>query len=201
MRSTSIAGNSQDFYGADNSIAHRLAEMLALPQLRAQPFLVPFAFAAMILAMPLSLLAYRRSPIPRPQCLRAIVVFLGFTGFLALYMLWELFFYNGRLPSGIRYDFPILLLPPSIALGFAAFVRYTLLPGGGWRWRCVQLAFLALTVPYLYRSNLTVFRARRGRRGGRTDHGIPPRLQCPADGRIGASGLAYRPGAEPAVGL
>jgi hypothetical protein len=46
-------------------------------------------------------------------------------------------------------------LPPSIALGFAAFVRYTLLPVGGRRWRGVQLAFLALTVPYLYRSNLT----------------------------------------------
>jgi hypothetical protein len=87
----SIAGNSQDFYGADNSITHRLAEMLALPQLRAQPFLVPFAFAAMVLAMPLSLLAYRRSPIPRPQRLRAIMVFLCFTSFLALYMLWNCF--------------------------------------------------------------------------------------------------------------
>jgi hypothetical protein len=69
----SIAGNSQDFYGVDNSITHRLAEMLALPQLTAQPFLVPFAIAASVLAVPLSLFAYRRSPLPRPQRFRAHV--------------------------------------------------------------------------------------------------------------------------------
>ena len=151
----SIAGNSQDFYGVDNSIPHRLAEMLAWAQLTAQPFLVPFAFVASVLAAPLALLAYRRSPLARPQRLRAIIAFLGLTGFLAVYVLWEMFFYNGRLPSSIRYDFPILLLPPAIALGFAGFVRYTLLSGEGLRWRLVQLAFLALTVPYLCRSSLT----------------------------------------------
>jgi len=145
-----VARNSQDFYGADNSITHRLTAMLALPQLVSQPFLVPFALAASGLAVPLAVLAYRRSPLPVPQRLRVIVVFLGFTGFLVLYELWELFFYNGRLPSGIRYDFPILLLPLSIALGFAAFTGHALLPGGGRRWRSVQLTFLALTILYLY---------------------------------------------------
>ena len=151
----SAARNSRDLYGVDNSIIHRLAELVALPQLLAQPFFVPFALAAAVLAVPLSLLAYRRSPLPRQQRNWAILVFLGFTGFLALYVLWELFFYNGRLPSDIRYDFPILLLPPSIALGFAAFIRYALLPGGGRRWHYVQLAFLALMVLYLPHFHLT----------------------------------------------
>jgi hypothetical protein len=145
-----VAGNSHDFYGVDNSVSHRMAAMLALPQLVAQPFLVPFALAAFGLAVPLAVLAQRRSPLPPPQRLRAIVVFLALTGFLALYELWELFFYNGRLPSGIRYDFPILLLPLAIALGFAAFTGYALLPGGGRRWRNVQLTFLALITLYLY---------------------------------------------------
>jgi Ca2+/Na+ antiporter len=145
-----LAGNSQDFYGADNSVTHRLTAMLALPRLAAQPFLVPFALAAFGLAVPLAVLAHCCSPLPLPQRQRAIVVFLGFTGFLALYELWELFFYNGRLPSGIRYDFPILLLPLAIALGFAAFTGYALPPGGGRRWRSVQFTFLALTTLYLY---------------------------------------------------
>jgi hypothetical protein len=151
----SAAGNSQDLYGVENSISHRLAELLALPLLRAQPFFVPFALAAVVISVPLSLFAYRRSLLSRPQLDRAILVFLGFTGFMALYVLWEVFFYNGRLPSGIRYDFPILLLPPSIALGFAAFIRYALLSNGGRRWRYVQLAFLALMALYLPRFHLT----------------------------------------------
>jgi hypothetical protein len=143
---TSYAGNTVDFYGADNSVAHRLAEMLNWREVLARPLFVPFMFAATLLAIPLAWLGYRRSSLPRPQRGRATLVFIGFIGLLAAYTLWELFFYNGRLPSGIRFDFPILLLPPSVALGFAAFIRYALLPGGGLRWRSVQVASMALAV-------------------------------------------------------
>ena len=139
----SDAGNTVDFYGADNSVAHRFAEMLG------RPLFVLFAFAAVLLAVPLAWLGYRRSSLPQPLRSRAVLVFIGFTVFLAAYILWELFFYNGRLPSGIRFDFPILLLPPSIALGFAAFIRYALLPGGGLRSYSIQVAFIALTAIYL----------------------------------------------------
>ena len=145
----SAAGNSQDYYGVDNSVAHRLAALLDLRQVLDRPFFVPFVLAALLLAAPLAWLVYRRSPLPQSQRRRATLVFIGFIGFLAAYTLWELFFYNGRLPSGIRYDFPILLFPPSIALGFAAFVRYTLLVSKGWEWRSVQVAFIALTAFYL----------------------------------------------------
>jgi len=151
----SAAGNGQDFYGVDNSITHRLVAFLAFRQLLAQPAFVPFALASIMLAGALSLLAHRRSPLPRPQRQRAIVVFLGFTGFLGLYVLWEMFFYNGRLPSGSRYDFPILLLPPSIMLGFLAFIRYAFLPGGGRRWRYAQFVFAALMALYLGRYHTT----------------------------------------------
>ena len=140
----SAAGSSQDFYGFDNSIIHRLTELLM------SSFFALFAFAAVVLAVPLSLLVHRRSSLTRPQRWRATIVFLGFTILLAVYILWEIFFYNGRLPSGIRYDFPILLLPLCIALGFAAYIRYTLIQGGGWRWRYFQLAFVLLAALYLY---------------------------------------------------
>jgi hypothetical protein len=145
----SAAGNSQDYYGVDNSVAHRLSPLLDLRQVLDRPFFVPFMLAAVLLAIPLAWLGYRRSLLPRPQRSRATLVFLGFIGFLAGYTLWELFFYNGRLPSGTRYDFPILLFPPSIILGFAAFARYTLLVSRGWGWRSVQFAFIALTAFYL----------------------------------------------------
>jgi hypothetical protein len=140
------AGNTVDFYGVDNSVAHRLAEMLNWHEMLGRPLFVPFALAATLLAVPLAWLGYRRSSLPRPQRGRATLVFTGFIGLLAAYMLWELFFYNGRLPSGIRFDFPILLLPASIVLGFAAFTRYVLVPAGGLRWRSVQVAFIALSV-------------------------------------------------------
>jgi hypothetical protein len=145
----SAAGNSQDYYGVDNSVAHRLAALLDLRQVLDRPLFVPFVLAAVLLAAPLAWLGYRRSPLPRPQRRRATLVFIGCIGFLAAYTLWELFFYNGRLPSGIRYDFPILLFPPCIALGFAGFTRYTLLASGGWGWRSVQVAFIVLTAFYL----------------------------------------------------
>ena len=143
------AGNSQDYYGVDNSVAHRLAALLDLRQVLDRPFFVPFVLAALLLAAPLAWLGYRRSPLPQPQRRRATLVFIGFISFLGAYTMWELFFYNGRLPSGIRYDFPILLFPPSIALGFVAFARYTLLVSRGWGWRSVQVAFIALTAIYL----------------------------------------------------
>jgi len=145
----SAAGNSQDFYGVDNSVAHRLATLLDLRQVLGRPFFVPFMLAAVLLAALLAWVGYRRSLLPRLQRRRATLVFMGFIGLLAVYTSWELFFYNGRLPSGTRYDFPILLFPPSIALGFAAFARYTSLVSTGWGWRSVQFAFLAMIAFYL----------------------------------------------------
>jgi hypothetical protein len=157
----SARGNTQDFYGVDNSVAHRFVALVDLRQVFSRPFLVPFVLAAVLLAVPLAGLGYRRSPLPRPQRRRATLVFLGFISFLAAYTLWEIFFYNGRLPSGIRYDFPILLLPPAIALGFAAFTRYTLLADSGWEWRSVQAAFIALSALYLvlFHANFSLPRA------------------------------------------
>jgi hypothetical protein len=157
----SAGGDTQDFYGVDNSVAHRLAPLLNLRLVFAWPFFVPFVVVAVLLAVPLAWLGYRRSPLPRPQRRRAAVVFIGFVGFLAGYTLWEIFFYNGRLPSGIRYDFPILLLPPAIVLGFAAFTRYTLLTDGRSEWRSVQAAFVAFTALYLvfFRANFSLPRA------------------------------------------
>ena len=157
----SAGGNRQDYYGVDNSVAHRLAPLLDLHQVFSRPFLIPFAIVAVLLAMPLAWLGYRRSPLPRPQRRRASLVFIGLIGFLAIYTLWEIFFYNGRLPSGIRYDFPILLLPPAIVLGFAAFARYTLLADSGSEWRSVQVAFIAFGALYLVvcRANFSLPRA------------------------------------------
>jgi len=157
----SAGGNTQDYYGVDNSVAHRLAPLLDLSQVFARPFFVPFVLAAVLLAVPLAWLGYRRSPLPRPQRRRATLVFIGLIGFLAAYTLWEIFFYNGRLPSGIRYDFPILLFPPAIVLGFAAFTRYTSLVDGGREWRLVQAAFIAFTALYLvfFRANFSLPRA------------------------------------------
>jgi len=145
----SAAGNAQDFYGVDNSVAHRLAPMFEPRQVLHRPFLVPLVLVAVLLAIPLARLGYRRSPLPRLQRRRAAIVFIGLIAFLAAYAFWEIFFYNGRLPFGTRYDFPILLLPPAIALGFAAFTRYTLLADGGSEWRSVQAAFIAVSALYL----------------------------------------------------
>lgn len=151
----SAGGNSQDFYGVDSSILHRLATFLTFRQLLAQPEFVPFALAAIMLAGGLSLLAHRRSLLPRLQRQRAILVFLGFIGLLGIYVLWEMFFYNGRVPSGGRYDFPFLLLPPAIMLGFSAFVRYAFLQDDGRRWRYVQFGFVVLAGLYLSHFHVT----------------------------------------------
>lgn len=108
-----------DFYGVDNSVAHRL---LALVQ---QPIFLIFALGAVGLAAWLCLYAERHSPLERKRLQREILMFFALTAFLAAYMIWEVFFYNGRLPSGIRYDFPIALLPLAIAVAFAGFIRST----------------------------------------------------------------------------
>ena len=145
----SAALKTRDFYGADNSIAHRLAETFGFHQMVARPLFVPFAIAAVLVAPAFVWMTYRRSLLPRPQLRRAIVVFLGQISILAFYIIWEIFFYDGRLPSRIRYDFPILLLPPSIALGFAAYLRYTSFVDKGWGWRSAQIAFMAFVGFYL----------------------------------------------------
>lgn len=113
--------NTRDLYGVDNSVAHRFAILLN------KPFYVLFAVGALALAIWLCSVARRHSTLSSEQLRRSTLLFLGLTGFLAAYILWEIFFYNGRLPSGIRYDFPFLLLPLAIVTGFAGFVRGALL--------------------------------------------------------------------------
>jgi len=145
----------QDFYGADNSIGHRLSQLLSLPQMATPPFLLPSALAGLVLAAIVAAIACKASPLPVQQRQRAILVLLGAVAVLAVYVMWEIFFYDGRLPSGIRYDFPSLLLPLAMILAIAGFSRYSIFPRGGWRWQIAKSALAVLAGLYLYQCGIT----------------------------------------------
>lgn len=114
----SASRNVQDFYGADNSVVHRLSVLLT------QPVLSGIAFGSLLFAVVIVIIAYRHAQKPRDAFNRGAAAFLAVVLFLALDILWEIFFYDGRVPSGIRYDFPIMLLPIAIGVSFAGFVRF-----------------------------------------------------------------------------
>lgn len=99
-------------------IGHRLSTLLA------QPFFPGFALGAVLLATATVLMAYRHSRLPPQILTRGAVAFLMIVSFLALDIFWETFFYEGQIPTGTRYDFPILLLPLILCVALAGFVRF-----------------------------------------------------------------------------
>ncbi len=146
----SASHNAKDFYGVDNSVAHRLAMLLQ------EPVFLLFAIGAVGFAGWLSLYAWRHSPLERQRLRRLILIFVGLISFLAAYILWEVFFYNGRLPSGTRYDFPVALLPLAIAIGCAGFVRAAALRCEGACQRVARGALIAFAAIYLLTFHLTL---------------------------------------------
>ena len=70
-------------------------------------------------------------------------VFVVSVTLLCGYLIWEIFFYNGRLPSGMRYDFPFRLLPTLIIGAFASFLVTVFPSKAGW-WRAASLLVLGL---------------------------------------------------------
>jgi hypothetical protein len=100
------AGRPTDFYGLDNSISHRLDVLLSSQQMLViAPTILIAALAGLW-----SLRPWRRNRVDAPK----ICVAAGLAFGAAVYLSWEIFFYNGRIPSGIRYDFPSELLYPLI---------------------------------------------------------------------------------------
>ncbi len=148
----SASRNAKDFYGVDNSVAHRLATLLSGTCL--------LAFRDWRCRLCRLALAFMRGAILRwsaQRLRRLILIFVGLTSFLAAYILWEVFFYNGRLPSGTRYDFPIALLPLAIAVGCAGFVRAAALRCEGACQRVARGALMAFAAIYLFTFHVTLW--------------------------------------------
>src|SRR5262249_55699531 len=108
-------GNPTDMYGFDNSISHRLLVLRTSP-------LIWTAMSSAIVGVAVAAGAiWKERSGARPEvrkfaCVGGMVLMSG------AYLAWEVFFYNGRLPTGgVRYDFPSQLIGPLLA-GAAFFL-------------------------------------------------------------------------------
>jgi hypothetical protein len=136
-------GKATDFYGADNSIGHRLGELRNSPLFNrvvgstvAGTLVAGFGWWSM---------ARREGGEPRSLVSAGIALLVS-----GLYLAWEIFVYNGRLPTGVRYDFPGLLIHPVIAatIFFLALqaARYFGLTAGVFKPPVIQAGFAAALV-------------------------------------------------------
>jgi hypothetical protein len=101
-------GRPTDVYGIDNSIAHRFAVLRSSPLIWiAMP---SAAVGALIAVWALwSNMSANSAELRKTACVGGLLLGAG------IYLAWEIFFYDGRLPSGMRYDFPSKLIGPVIA--------------------------------------------------------------------------------------
>ncbi len=120
-----------DFYLVDSSLSHRIAMLFAAPRF------VALAVASVIGAIILAFIASRNSTLDRRRLESVMQVFVVSVTLLCGYLIWEIFFYNGRLPSGMRYDFPFRLLPTLIIGAFASFLVTVFPSKAGW-WRAAS---------------------------------------------------------------
>jgi hypothetical protein len=134
-------GAQVDYYGVDSSLSHRIQVLFA-----ARGFLA-FAFVSEVGAIIVAFIALRNSKLERQRLAAATEVFLVCLTLLCAYLIWEMFFYNGRLPSGGRYDFPFRLLPMLIIGAFAAFLIVVFPSNVRW-WRLAAVLCLALTATW-----------------------------------------------------
>ena len=197
----SAAGNSQDYYGVDNSVAHRLAALLDLRQVLDRPFFVPFVLAALLLAVTTCLA--RLSPIPAATttaspsdpCIHRLYQLPGRVYNVgAFFLQWTATIGDPiRLPNSAVSTFHC-----SRVRGF----RPIYLAGE-------QRMGMALRPGRIHRADrhlsclfsCSVLSTQRRQCSGCTNHGVPPRLQRHEDDNIDAFGLADRPGAELALGF
>lgn len=130
-------GAKDDVYGLDSSLSHRVQVLF-----EARRYLA-FVFASEVGAIIVVFIALRNSTLERQRLASATQVFLVCVTLLCGYLVWEIFVYNGRLPSGIRYDFPFRLLPMLIIGGFAAFLIVVFPSNVRW-WRLAAVLCLGL---------------------------------------------------------
>jgi hypothetical protein len=109
-------GAKIDQYGYDLSLSHLIQGLFAAPGF------LTFALASQVGAVIAAYIALRNSTLERQRLTSTVQAFLLCVTLLCAYLIWEMFFYNGRLPSGARYDFPFRLLPILIVGAFAAFL-------------------------------------------------------------------------------
>src|SRR5262249_26373866 len=108
---------SVDFYGVDNSIVHRLAGI-------GHAWIYAGIVAVSTLcALLLCWIAWHKAK-EDDRTHRSIAVALAVVVIANLYLLWEIFFYNGRLPALNRYDFPSMLLPLLTLGGITALLHH-----------------------------------------------------------------------------
>jgi hypothetical protein len=115
-----------DYYGDDSSLSHRIQGLFAAPGFLA------FALTSEVGAIIAAYIVLRNSTLERQRLTSAAQAFLLCVTLLCAYLIWEMFFYNGRLPSGARYDFPFRLLPMLIVGAFAAFLIVVFLSNVKW---------------------------------------------------------------------
>ena len=113
-----------DYYGLDNSILHRLA---AIVNARVYAGLVA---VSTLCALLLSWIAWHKAADDRTH--RSIFAALGMVVIANLYLLWEIFFYNDRLPAFNRYDFPSMQLPLLTLGGIVALLHHAAIGRGRW---------------------------------------------------------------------
>jgi hypothetical protein len=101
-------GRTIDMYGVDNGIGYRLRMIHHSPLFRN-------ALLAMGSGAAAAVWAWRRMRVQDDRDARAFLVLGAVLIFAGLYLIWEIFFYVGRLPAGQRYDFPALLINPILA--------------------------------------------------------------------------------------
>lgn len=118
-------GKAYDVYGYDNSVGHRLRAMAATG-------IVYAAIFGMFVAGPLGVWGLKLVRKHHPAAAE-IFSCSAIIAVCSLYLLWEMFFYNGRIPSGNHYDFPsALLYPAAVSAMYYAFLvarRHRLIKG------------------------------------------------------------------------
>jgi hypothetical protein len=134
-------GARVDEYGYDLSLSHLIHGLFAAPGFLA------FALTSEVGAIIAAYIALRNSTLERQRLVSAAQAFLLCVTLLCAYLIWEMFFYNGRLPSGMRYDFPFRLLPMIIVGAFAAFL-IVVFPSNARRLRLAAVLCLSLVATW-----------------------------------------------------
>jgi hypothetical protein len=95
-------GRPTDIYGQDNSIFHRLTALVESSLI--WPVIALTVLGSLVLGFATR---YGRKhtnlEFRKMACVGTLLIFSG------IYLAWEVFFYTGRLPSNVRYDFPSAL--------------------------------------------------------------------------------------------
>jgi hypothetical protein len=140
-----------DFYGIDNSVWHRIGAIL---QARIYAGVAVLSAIGGLLLTKIALGSAQNNS--RTQ--RAIYIAFGTVAITVCYLLWEVFFFNGRLPAGNRYDFPSMLLPLVILGGLVVLLRYAFPLRNKWLGQAFQVFMLACAfVPWYHAGPLAVF--------------------------------------------